>query len=116
MLDNPGLSVDWKTLSDPFMSGLNFTNLAQPAVRRDFGTAFAKSLFALPNTEGWQGPVHSAFGLHLVRITNVTPEYLPGFGEIQTEVEAVWLEDAKRSENEAALKELISKYRVEVED
>ena len=114
MLGNPELDANWKSLSDPFMSGLNFTKLAQPAVRRDFGTAFANSLFALPNASDWQGPINSAFGVHLVRLTDVTPAYLPEFSAIQIEVEAVWLEDAKRAENSEALKKLIEKYRVEV--
>jgi len=114
MLDNPNLSADWKSLSDPFMSGLNFTKLAEPAVKRDFGTAFSKNLFALPNIPDWQGPVNSAFGVHLVRLTDVTPAYLPAFSAIQVEVEAVWLEDAKRAENSEALKKVVEKYRVEV--
>jgi len=81
---------------------------------KDFGTAFANKLFALPNTSDWQGPINSAFGVHLVRLTEVTPEYLPEFSAIEIEVEAVWLEEAKRVENSAALEKLIEKYRVEV--
>ena len=83
-------------------------------MQRDFGTAFANSLFALPNTSDWQGPTGSAFGVHLVRLTDVTAEYLPEFKTIQAEVEAVWLDEAKRAENTEALKALIEKYRVEV--
>ena len=44
----------------------------------------------------------------------MSPEYLPEFGEIQAEVEAVWIDQAKRAENEATLTRLIEKYRVEV--
>lgn len=105
---------DWQSESDPFMTGLSFTNLAQPAVQRDFGTAFAENLFALPDTPDWQGPINSAFGVHLVRLTHIKPESLPEFGVIQAEVEAVWLEEAKRAQNTEALKKLIEKYRVEV--
>ena len=105
---------DWQSESDPFMTGLSLTNLAQPAVQRDFGTAFAKALFELPNRPDWQGPINSAFGVHLVRITNITTAYLPEFGDIQVEVEAVWLEEAKRAQNAEALRKLIETYRVEV--
>ncbi|MEP3655688.1 MAG: peptidylprolyl isomerase [Litorimonas sp.] len=114
LLADPGIEDGWREKSDPFMTGLTFSRLAQPAVQRDFGTAFANNLFALPNTSDWQGPINSAFGVHLVRLTDVTPEFLPEFGTIQAEVEAVWLDDSKRSENEKALKTLIGKYRVEV--
>ena len=114
LLKNSTISENWQSQSDPFMTGLRFTTLAQPAVQRDFGTAFAENLFKLPQTPDWQGPVNSAFGVHLVRLTEVTPEYLPEFAEIQIEVEAVWLDEAKRAENANALKALIEKYRVEV--
>lgn len=114
MLTDPALSEDWRSKSDPFMTGLSFTKLAQPAVQRDFGTGFAKNLFALPDTSEWQDPIGSAFGVHLVRLTDVTAEYLPEFKTIQAEVEAVWLDEAKRIENAEALKKLIAKYRVEV--
>ena len=114
LLADPSIEDGWREKSDPFMTGLTFSRLAQPAVQRDFGTAFANNLFALPNTSDWQGPINSAFGVHLVRLTDVTPEFLPEFGTIQAEVEAVWLDEAKRLENEKALKTLIDKYRVEV--
>jgi len=114
LLGSSKIRDDWQSESDPFMTGLRFSTLAQPAVQRDFGTAFAHKLFALPNTDDWQGPLNSAFGVHLVRLTDVTPAYLPEFSEIQVEVEAIWLEDAKRSQNSEALKKLIEKYRVEV--
>ena len=114
LLDTQQIAEDWKMQSDPFMTGLTFTKLAQPAVQRDFGTAFANKLFALADTPDWQGPVNSAFGVHLVRLTDVTAEYLPEFGTIQAEVEAVWLDEAQRAENTKRLKDLIGKYRVEV--
>lgn len=114
LLSNQEILENWQSQSDPFMTGLKFSTLAQPAVQRDFGTAFAERLFALPNKDGWQGPVNSAFGVHLVRLTDVTPAYLPEFKSIQVEVEAVWLEDAKRIQNSNALRKLIEKYRVEV--
>ena len=111
-----GLSENWESLGDAFISGRAFQNLAQPAVQRDFGTNFAQNLFELPDTPDWQGPINSAFGVHLVRLTNVAPENLPAFKDIQIEVEAVWLDEAKRVENTESLEKLIRKYRVEVEE
>lgn len=109
-----GVPEAWQDQGDAFMTGRRFSKLARPAVQRDFGTAFANALFALPNNSDWQGPVNSAFGVHLVRLTDVTEEYLPEFGQIKTEVEAVWRDEAKRVENTEALKTLIGKYKVEV--
>ena len=52
-----GVPQDWEAQGDAFIAGRRFTKLAQPAVRRDFGTAFAQSLFALPDKPDWQGPI-----------------------------------------------------------
>ncbi len=109
-----GIDAAWESQGDAFMTGRKFSKLAAPAVQRDFGTRFATDLFALPNNREWQGPINSAFGVHLVRLTEVTPEILPMFDTILPEVEAVWLDQAKRTENTEALKKLILKYRVEV--
>ena len=68
----------------------------------------------MPEKADWQGPINSAFGVHLVRLTDVTEQYLPEFDQIETEVEAVWLNAAKRVENREALKKLIGQYKVEV--
>ena len=109
-----GVSENWEAQGDAFIAGRRFQRLAQPAVQRDFGTNFAKSVFERPDTENWQGPINSAFGVHLVRITNITPEYLPEFKDIQSEVEAVWIDEAKRAENAKGLEKLMDKYKVEV--
>lgn len=109
-----GVPENWQSLGDAFMTGRRFTKLAKPAVQRDFGTAFADRLFELPTSSEWQGPINSAFGVHLIRLTDVSAAYLPEFADIQVEVEAVWLKEAKRADNAEALKALIGKYRVEV--
>ncbi len=109
-----GIDADWKSQGDAFMAGRIFEKLAEPAVKREFGTRFSIDLFALPDTSDWQGPLGSAFGVHLIRLTDVTPETLPPFKTIQPEVESLWLEEAKRAENTEALKKLILKYKVEV--
>ena len=109
-----GIPEDWQSQGDAFMAGRQFTRLAKPATQRDFGTDFANALFALQDNTDWQGPINSAFGVHLVRLTDVTEQYLPEFDQIETEVEAVWLNEAKRVENREALKKLISQYKVEV--
>ncbi|WP_427454078.1 peptidyl-prolyl cis-trans isomerase [Litorimonas sp. WD9-15] len=111
-----GIPTGWEGQGDAFMTGRIFTRQSQDSVRRDFGTAFAEKLFDLPETDDWQGPINSAFGVHLVRLTNITPERLPDFKTIQPEIERVWLDAAKREENAEALKSLMRKYKVEVEE
>lgn len=107
---------DWQTLGDPFMNPRDVKAQSFDDIRKDYGTAFAKSVFELNTSTDWQGPIASAFGLHLVRINDVTAETMPDFSEVRDDVEDAWLDEAERAENTRALKTLIDKYDVVVED
>lgn len=109
------LTSDWQSLGDPFMLKREFKDLRVIEVTRLFGPAFAESVFAA--SEGsWQGPVESAFGLHLIRLNSITPKIVPTFEDARGDVEAAWQEKARRSANQNNLKTLMQKYTVDVYD
>lgn len=117
LLRNP--PTDWKTLGDPFMLKRQFRDLRAIEATRLFGPEFAKGIFTAPFTasgNNWQGPIESAFGLHLIRIDNVSPRSTPVFNDVRGEVEAAWQEQAQRIANQNNLKEVIKKYKVDVQD
>ncbi len=107
---------DWKALGDPFMMKRTYEPLTQTDVARLFGGDFAEQLFSLAGAEAWQGPLSSAYGLHLVRISETVPKVTPTFAEARPAVLAAWQDQAQRSANAARLKTLIEKYKVKVED
>ena len=107
--------ADWESLGDPFMLKRNFKTLNAIETTRLFGPTFSKGLFSLEG-EIWQGPVESAFGLHLIRMNEVTPKVTPRFEDVRGQVETSWQAEAQRSANQAALKTLIQKYKVDVQD
>ena len=106
---------DWNALGDPFMLKRGFKSLNALELSRLFGPTFSKGLFELEGNK-WQGPIESAFGLHLIRIDNIADKITPSFEDVRDDVETAWQEDARRSANQAALKELIQKYKVDVQD
>lgn len=106
---------DWKTLGDPFMLKREFKNLRAIEATRLFGSDFATDLFAAKD-DLWQGPVESAFGLHIIRIDNITAKITPSFEDVRADVEAAWQEGAQRMTNQNTLKKLIKKYKVDVQD
>lgn len=113
-----GIGPDWSALGDPFIMARSYQGLTQAAVTKDFGRDFARDLFAL-EIEGktdWQGPIASAFGLHLVRVTTVSPRQTPKFEDVRARAEALWLERAARDDNTKRLTDLIKKYNVVVEE
>ena len=106
---------NWKTLGDPFMLNRSYARIDEQAIDRLLGANFSSELFAAEG-EQWQGPIESAFGLHLVRISEVQPETQPSFDSVRDQVAAQWRDTNRRSENNQRLRDLIRKYKIEVED
>ena len=84
-------------------------------IANSFGPAFAGALMALEG-EGWQGPVRSTYGIHLVRIRDREAGSQPPLEAIRPVVrEAV--RDEQRRQAEAELYErLRERYRIEIDE
>lgn len=83
-------------------------------VERTFGSEFEQALRKLP-VGGWQGPVRSAFGLHLVELKSREDARAASLAEVRPEV-ARDLMQARTDAAEAALYEnLRAKYAVRIE-
>lgn len=106
---------NWKSLGDPFMLNREYGLIETAAVERLMGTNFAKSIFSIQSTD-WQGPIQSAFGLHLVKVDEVKTQAMPTFETVRDLVEAKWRDTTIRAENNQRLRNLIDKYEVVVED
>tara|TARA_R100001244_G_scaffold28980_4_gene28260 strand:+ start:1002 stop:1835 length:834 start_codon:yes stop_codon:yes gene_type:complete len=106
---------DSATLGDPFMLQRQYGDIPFRELARQFGGAFAESLSTLPVSEDWQGPVASAYGVHLVQITKSTPAKLSPFEDVEQEVRKDWLEKTRRDANEQAIQDIIAHYEVAIE-
>ena len=98
---------------DRFHYHRNYVERTHPLVKSHFGQAFADHLFQLPaDTEQWQGPLQSAYGAHLVKLTRQQPARLASLKEVAGQV----LADLRRQRSDAAkrraLDALIAKYTV----
>ncbi|MDG0817032.1 peptidylprolyl isomerase [Bdellovibrio svalbardensis] len=71
-----------ETLSDPFPLGLRLTEVSESLLQRRFGQQFSKLVFA-GNPGQWIGPLESPFGLHLVRVEEVSSKRSPSFEDIK---------------------------------
>jgi len=91
-----------------------FADVSEADVRKDFGTRFAESLAKLTG-DGWQGPVESAYGYHLVRLDQRTQARAPDYDEVKEKV-AGDLDAKRRADANATYYEsLRSRYEIEVE-
>jgi peptidyl-prolyl cis-trans isomerase C len=99
------------SLADPFMFQDFYRDRAPDYLGKEFGPQFAQAVAKLP-AGGWQGPVESGFGWHLVYVDTVISARLPAFEEIEPDVKTAWLLEQKTFAWEKAYQEMRAKYAV----
>jgi hypothetical protein len=83
-------------------------------IERTFGPEFERALRDLP-VGGWQGPVRSAFGLHLVELTARTDAREASLAEARPEVARDLMEARTESAQEALYENLRARYEIRIE-
>ncbi len=108
------LQLGDRTLADSGTLPRVFRLAPESEIARVFGDSFSTAILKLPADE-WSGPITSAYGLHLVRVTDHVEERLPRLDEIRKKVEWEWAA-AKQAEFKSELyQQLRAKYTVVVE-
>jgi hypothetical protein len=83
-------------------------------IARVYGQDFAAAVAALPIGE-WQGPIASAYGVHLVEIGSREPGRIPALAEVRVAVERDLLRARAEQSSEAHYQSLRQRYAVRVE-
>ncbi len=112
---NNGNVSNWKEHGDPFMLARSYGELPIREVARLFGTDFANAISQQAASATWAGPIPSAFGDHIVRVSKNQPAELPPLADIRKTVEADWREHHRRLQNASAINDIVSRYRVVIE-
>jgi len=101
---------------DRFMLNLDYSNFSEKDLINLFGeTEFVDALFQ-SKKESWQGPVLSAYGLHLFYIQDIREAREPKLAEVRELVLEDMLRGRRQQVNEAFYNELKGQYVVELED
>jgi parvulin-like peptidyl-prolyl isomerase len=101
-------------LGQPTMLPSAAQNAPLDLAARDFGREFAAELEKLP-LDIWAGPVPSAFGQHLVRMTARTPALTPPLAEVRAAVAREWENERRVSSLAENYKALRGRYEVVIE-
>jgi parvulin-like peptidyl-prolyl isomerase len=101
---------------DRFLYHVNYVERTPDYVESHFGREMGRAVFGLePDPGRWHGPFDSPYGSHLVLVSGRTPGRTPSLEEIRGRVE----EDARRARvrerSEAAIAEIVARYRVRVD-
>jgi hypothetical protein len=83
-------------------------------VAAQFGQEFARDVFALAQGD-WQGPIRSAYGLHLVRVVEKRAGQRRPFLEVREQLLSFWREQRRRELEERYFAELNRKYDIVVD-
>jgi hypothetical protein len=108
------VTVERDEPGDPFMFGSGFDNQSDQQLARMFGSEFVLALDSV-EAGSWQGPIPSAYGLHLVNINQRTEARLPALGEVRDSVLYEVLAERRQQANQAFYKALRNRYQVIVE-
>jgi peptidyl-prolyl cis-trans isomerase C len=106
--------ADPARLGQPTMLPGSAEQVSVELIARDFGTAFAAQLATLP--EGaWTGPVASALGAHLVKISARTPAALPPLDAVRQQVEREWENERRERSRTESYRQMRGRYDVVIE-
>jgi hypothetical protein len=96
---------------DPTLLPPSMERATPQDIANSFGEAFATDVEAAPEGQ-WTGPVESAYGLHLVRVSARTAAARPTLAEIRPAVLREWQAAQRQQVNDAFYQSLRSKYEV----
>jgi hypothetical protein len=89
-------------------------NVPANDVAKQFGETFAARLLDLP-VGRWEGPLESAYGVHLVFVGERTEARLPELSDVRNAVQSEWANARRREAKESFYRELLERYAVTYE-
>jgi hypothetical protein len=102
-------------LGDPSVLEPELEDADERTVASTFGPEFASAVLQL-KPGSWHGPIASAYGAHLVRVTRSIAPQPRTFEDSRTQLVERWRERKKRETEEEFFRRLLDKYEVQVDD
>jgi PPIC-type PPIASE domain len=104
-------SADLATLGDVTLLPSELPLTSKTSISQTFGPEFADALNIIDPGE-WTGPIKSAYGLHIVRVSKRQAGRFPALGEVRDVVVREWSNDRRKKLDDARFNELLKRYRV----
>jgi len=107
-------ALDPAALGDPTLLERQFEDVPLRDVAAQFGDEFADRVAELPVGQ-WQGPIESAYGMHLVLVGARTDGRAPELDEVRDALRRDWLNERRIVANEAYYQSLLQRYTVTID-
>jgi len=109
-----GPKIDALMFGDSLLLGSEFAGVSSSDVVKEFGEDFTAKLATLP-VGTWEGPIHSGYGVHLVRIDKRDEGELPPLAKVRDAVEREWANAQRVDAKEAFYRDLLARYSITIE-
>ena len=113
-LRQAGGDFDTSSLGDPTLLEREFAAVEGFEIAKQFGDKFAAALNDLP-LGGWQGPVDSSYGVHLVLVEQRTGSRTPALDEVRDAVRREWNNARRQETTRKFYDSLLKRYVVLIE-
>jgi hypothetical protein len=111
-LNSKGQGLNASALGDPLaMIESRWSEERRSELVAQFGSTFTDALLEQPRGS-WVGPIPSAYGMHLVRVSAVKPGALPPLEQVRDAVQRDWQADQRQDQQEELYRQLLAKYSV----
>ena len=107
-------AVDAHHTGDPILLDIHFDLVSQASIANTFGKEFAQAMMDLSPGQ-WQGPVRSAYGLHVVYVHERQEDRLPDLNAVRDRVRMALLSERRRDSKDKFYETLRDLYEVVVE-
>ena len=101
-------------IGDPSMLSTEFAATTQREITSLFGEEFTTGLLS-QTLDQWSGPIESAYGLHLVFVSERVDGEIPPFDEVSDIVVREWTSEKKKETKELFYESLLKRYKVTIE-
>jgi len=112
-LQDPGAPERAPERGDRFALSYDYAARSADELDQEFGAGFGKQIVDLPKGL-WRGPIQSAYGLHLVRVTERAAARRALFDEARHRVVTDFVYEHRRDANEAAYRKLREGYTITI--
>ncbi len=99
---------------DRSMLPTTYTLASAQTLNNTFGGTLGREMAQVTET-GWQGPVHSVYGSHLVNVTQIEPSHPPTLAEVKKKVRLDWFREERQKQNEQFYQKLRDRYTVSID-
>ena len=115
MLDSLNAGAAPESMGDPTLVPREYELATQGEIERSLGEQFAGDVVELEPSEDWVGPVYSAYGGHLLKVSERVDARLPELAEIRALVEREYLAERRIELKDLAYAKLREGYDVTIE-